>query len=297
MKKKTLIIMLALAMATTAMLAGCGETSLATSTSDTVSSEISTEATEPTLSETDKAVIDSGLSVDDNGNIVDKDGKKVKATKDGKVKVKTDDGKEVEVSTENVKSAKNNEKKVDEAKTSSNSNNNSSSNKKNSSSSSKSNNSSSKSSSNSSKSNKSSDSSTSSKNNSGSSKTDSGSSSKSDEHAGKKYYEAQYKTIEHPAEYKNVKVIDEEAYSYEVAQYEEEDHIICNVCGADITGNKTPHLRAHALADEGSGWHVTTTDVFIGYKTINVPEKSHTEKQLVKEAWTEKVLVRAAGWY
>jgi len=37
--------------------------------------------------------------------------------------------------------------------------------------------------------------------------------------------------------------------------------------------------------------------VQVGTKTINVPEESHYETKIAKEAWTEKKLIREAGWY
>ncbi len=318
--KKNLLTILTFAIISGSLLTGCGCSADISSTPDTatkVVSTVPTEATVETLSETDQAIVDSGLSVDENGNIVDKDGEKVETTDDGKIKVKTDNGTEIEVSTENIKTAKNNEKKVEEAKISSNSNNSSSSKNNNSSSnnssSSKSNNSSSKtnnsssskssnSNSNSNKSsNTSSNSNSSSKNNSSSSKSDSGSSSgKTDEHAGKTYHEAVYKTVEHPAEYETVTVVDQEAYSYEEPVYEYKNRVICTNCGADITdlpNNGKAHRSNHLQNGESSGYRIENVEVQTGTRTIAVPEKSHTEQKLIKEAWTEKVLVKEAGWY
>ena len=39
------------------------------------------------------------------------------------------------------------------------------------------------------------------------------------------------------------------------------------------------------------------TSVQVGTRTVNVPEESHYETKIVKEAWTEKKLIREAGWY
>ena len=119
------------------------------------------------------------------------------------------------------------------------------------------------------------------------------SSQNSDPHAGKTYHEAVYKTVNHPAETKQVKVVDQEAYSYEEPVYEW--RTFCNVCGADITENCFPHIKQHMLANEGGRYH--DDYVQVGTKTVNVPEKSHYETVVVKEAWTEKVLVKEAGWY
>jgi len=86
------------------ILAGCNaEKELISSTvqTSTVSSEVS------------KAIEDNGLKIDKDGNITDKNGKKVEV-KDGKLEVKTDDGKTVTVKVDDVKttvSNKNNSNK------------------------------------------------------------------------------------------------------------------------------------------------------------------------------------------
>ena len=95
------------------------------------------------------------------------------------------------------------------------------------------------------------------------------------------------------AETKEVKVVDQEAYSYDEPIYGW--RTFCNVCGADITENCQSHMKEHALAGEGGRYH--DEYVQIDSKTISVPEKSHTETVVVKEAWTEKILVKEAGWY
>ena len=48
-------------------------------------------------------------------------------------------------------------------------------------------------------------------------------------------------------------------------------------------------------AREGGRYH--DDYVQVGTKTVNVPEQSHMETVVVREAWTEQVLVREAGWY
>ena len=57
------------------------------------------------------------------------------------------------------------------------------------------------------------------------------------------------------------------------------------------------HAKAHVLAGGDGGWYSTTEQVQVGTETITVPEQSHMETVVVKEAWTEQVLVKAAGWY
>ena len=122
-----------------------------------------------------------------------------------------------------------------------------------------------------------------------SSQTSKQSSQASDPHAGKTYHEAVYKTVNHPAETKKVKVVDQEAYSYEEPVYEW--RTFCNACGEDITYNLVQHCK------ENNHGRYHDDYVQVGTKTVNVPEQSHYETVVVKEAWTEKVLVKEAGWY
>jgi hypothetical protein len=333
MKRKILSIIIAaiLAGSMAVMAVGCGCDMEETATPDTATSTIdeAAEATYETVAmdDTDKAIINAGLTVDADGNITDKDGNEVEADEDGNVTVKTEDGKTVTVSTSKVDSANkandtneaNKAAAIANANANSSSKGSSSSSGKSSSSTSKNNSSSSsssssKSSSSSSKTNSSSSSSTSKTNSSSSSssssKTSSSSSSSSsssktssssssatsDPHAGKTYHEAVYKTIEHPAETQKVWVVDQEAYSYEEPVYE--THTICKGCGAYLDemseANGIEHSRAHLLAGENDGWYRAT--VKVSTKTITVPEEGHYETKVVKEAWTEKVLVKEAGW-
>lgn len=86
----------------TGVLAGCGREDLPIATNAS-STEVTTEATDPTVSEEVKeAVKDNGLKVNDKGEVVDEKGNKVEV-KDGKVEVKTDDGKTVTVKVDEVK--------------------------------------------------------------------------------------------------------------------------------------------------------------------------------------------------
>ena len=124
-----------------------------------------------------------------------------------------------------------------------------------------------------------------------------------DTHAGKIYHEAEYEYIQHPAETERVKVVDCEAYSYEEPVYEQKWSMICWGCGADVGNDqmsneeRDEHMYQHILNGEPDGYHSGYTTVQTGTKTVNVPEESHYETKIVKEAWTEKKLIRAAGWY
>ena len=137
-------------------------------------------------------------------------------------------------------------------------------------------------------------------NNSGSTgKSNNSSSSQADPHAGKTWHEAEYKVINHPAETEKVWVVDQPATTKEEPVYETHGVYVCNDCGADITNAayRKKHLIAHIEAGESGSYHVEERRVQTGTKTVKVPEKGHWEKRIVKPAWTEKKLVREAGWY
>ncbi|MCH5296686.1 MAG: hypothetical protein J1E85_03345 [Ruminococcus sp.] len=313
MKKKLLSIILTaiLAAFSTAMFTGCGNENTATSdeavrTSASVD-EITydnTSETVPTLSDTEQAIVDEGLKVDDKGNITDSKGNKVEVKDDGTVEVKTKSGETVKVKADDVKTANVNNQKIENTvNSSSNSSSAAKSNSNSSSSATKSNSSSSKSNSSQNTNNSASSSSVQNdkkptNNSSSTSKPNNNSqSSTTDPHAGKTWHEAEYEYINHPAETKKVWVVDEESYTYEEDIYEE--HTICKGCGAFLDemlkDERLSHSEAHLLAGENSGWYRTT--IKVGTKTITVPEEGHWETKIVKDAWTEKVLVREAGWY
>ena len=137
---------------------------------------------------------------------------------------------------------------------------------------------------------------------SGNASTSGGSTSGGGSGLGKIYHEAVYKTVHHDAEYENVYVVDQEAYSYEEPVYEKRVYTICHVCGAEFDTSYSSsafwaHDDQHLLAGEGSGYHNDIRKVQVGTNTVNVPEEGHYEKKLVKAAWDEKVFVKEAGWY
>lgn len=137
---------------------------------------------------------------------------------------------------------------------------------------------------------------------SGNASTSGGSTSGGGSGSDKTYHEAVYKTVHHDAEYEDVYVVDQEAYSYEEPVYQERQITVCHVCGAEFdtsysTSEFYAHDDQHLLAGEGSGWHSDVRKVQVGTNTVNVPEEGHYEKKVVKAAWDEKVLVKEAGWY
>lgn len=264
--KRTMTIAIAAAMITaTAMLSGCGcddsnaTNKTATTVQTTSVEETTVSETTPTLSETDKAITDAGLKVGADGKITDKNGKEVKVDKDGKVEVKNEKGETVKVDSSEVKKANQNKVKVDSYPT------NSSSQKKDTSTSGKNNNSSSKS--NTSKSD---------------SKKDTSSSSKA-ESSKPESSKSEPKPTQHTHSWKDitkatqVKVVDQEAYTYEEPIYDEQIRTICKVCGADITGFASEHNEQHALNGEPVSYKAERREIQTGTKTITVPEKSHYE--------------------
>ena len=264
--KRTMTITIAAAMITaTAMLSGCGcdDSNAINKTATTVQTtsveETTVSETAPTLSETDKAITDAGLKVGADGKITDKNGKEVKVDKDGKVEVKNEKGETVKVDSSEVKKANQNKVKVDSYPT------NSSSQKKDTSTSGKNNNSSSKS--NTSKSD---------------SKKDTSSSSKA-ESSKPESSKSEPKPTQHTHSWKDitkatqVKVVDQEAYTYEEPIYDEQIRTICKVCGADITGFASEHNEQHALNGEPVSYKAERREIQTGTKTITVPEKSHYE--------------------
>lgn len=290
MKKRLLSVIISAMIISTSMFAGCGcENKTATADETTTSSEThevsdtsSTSSTEATLSATDKAIIDAGLKVDDKGNITDKDGKKVEV-KDGKIEVTTEDGKTVTVNASEVSTANENNNKINTSTSSK-----SSSSSKTSSSSSKSSSTSSKTSS-SSSSSKTSSSKTSSSTSSSSSKTSSSASSSSSSKPSSSSSSSKSESSKaetHTHTWANiteqVKVVDQEAYSYEEDVYEYKVRTICNDCGADITGN-TDHIFDEIAKNPNAkgSYRAEKVKVKTGTKIVEVPEEFHYETKTV----------------
>lgn len=80
---------------------------------------------------------------------------------------------------------------------------------------------------------------------------------------------------------RQIKVVDQEAYTYEEPVYEMQGRTFCNVCGADITENRREHSKNHALNNEGGGYHDEWVKIQVGTKTVEVPEKSHYETEVI----------------
>ncbi|MCQ4023299.1 MULTISPECIES: hypothetical protein [unclassified Ruminococcus] len=269
MLKKVLLIAVIGAMAIT--MTACEGTNSSTPSEKETSTQVEQTAEEAAASD---------LKVDKDGNVTDKNGKKL-TVKDGKVTVEVD-GKKVTVGKETIKKvqeiAKNNTSKQETASkptnnntssqptTSKPSNNNTSSEPTNS---------------------------KPSTNNNTSSQPTTPKPTKPE----KVWHEAEYEYINHPAETKQVWVVDKEAYTYEEPVYEKHGRTICNDCGADITDDPISHCGEELLNGGKGSYRDEWVNVQVGTKTVTVPEQGHYETKVVKEAWTEKKLVREAGYY
>lgn len=74
-----------------------------------------------------------------------------------------------------------------------------------------------------------------------------------------------------------VKVVDQEAYTYEEPIYEKQGRAICNDCGADITDNLEHIFDEIENGGKYGSYKVVTVNIQVGTKTVTVPEKSHYE--------------------
>lgn len=267
MKKLLITLVMAALISSSAMLSACGGNNQESATADTALNTTSaveveeTTATTPTMSATDKAVTDAGLEVDKDGNIIDESGKKLKTDADGKVEITSKNGKKIKVDADEIKSANNIKSNTTNKSESNNSSQSSKAEKKN--------NSSLSSKSESSKSD---------------SKKDTSSSSKA-ESSKPESSKSEPKPTQHTHSWKDitkatqVKVVDQEAYTYEEPVYEKQGRYICKACGADITDN-IEHIFECAESHDGKASYKTVSvEVQVGTKTITVPEKSHYENK------------------
>ena len=99
------------------------------------------------------------------------------------------------------------------------------------------------------------------------SSSSSSSSSKPAEH--KHNWVAQYKNVNVPEKGHNEQVLVQAAYDEQVPQYQDVERMICNQCGADITGNAVAHNDQHLSNYEPGGYHSEVRQMLVGYKTIH----------------------------
>lgn len=314
-----------------AALTGCGcenksNTKTAATMDEAVGSENVPAATVATLGETDQAVVDAGLTVNEKGDVVDKQGNKVKTAADGTIEVKTAEGKTVKVDTNKVKTANENKTKVDQANAEAAEEQQSVNNGANGGSSQQTNKQAT--GSGNTQTNKSTQTSkASTNNNSGQTSKPSGSNNTSnqtskpngntnvsgggqsntqqsattDPHAGKTWHDDEYEYIKHPAVTETVKVVDEPEHEETVTKTKKVRYVcICAGCDAIMDSwsveERMDHAIMHRQHGEPNGYRSGYVDEPYE-ETITVPEKFHYEEHVVKEEWTEKKLVRKAGWY
>lgn len=67
---------------------------------------------------------------------------------------------------------------------------------------------------------------------------------------------------------------------------------ICTIAGID---DMDAHNEQHIA--NGEKPYPCTANLKVAYKTVEVPEQGHTETKIITPAWTEKVLIKEAGWY
>lgn len=78
-------------------------------------------------------------------------------------------------------------------------------------------------------------------------------------------------------DYTQVWVQDSAAWDESIPTYGYEEKSICNVCGADITGNEVAHGKAHMMAGEGSGHHTEMVQVVTGSQNVHHDATGHYE--------------------
>lgn len=78
-------------------------------------------------------------------------------------------------------------------------------------------------------------------------------------------------------DYKQIWIVDSAAWDESVPTYTSEEISVCNICGAEITGNEAAHAKKHMLAGEGSGHHSEVRQVLSGYSTVHHDETGHWE--------------------
>lgn len=78
-------------------------------------------------------------------------------------------------------------------------------------------------------------------------------------------------------DYTQVWIQDSAAWDGSNPTYGYEEKSICNICGADITGNEAAHGKAHMMAGEGSGHHTEMIQVVTGSSTVHHEATGHYE--------------------
>ena len=80
------------------------------------------------------------------------------------------------------------------------------------------------------------------------------------------------------ADYEDIWVVDSPEWDESTPIYGSTEVSICNVCGADVTGNAAAHGKQHMLAGEGSGHHSEVRETVVGYETVHHDATGHWER-------------------
>ena len=97
------------------------------------------------------------------------------------------------------------------------------------------------------------------------------------------------KEVYHEATGHYEKVLVKKAWTEKIPIYETVCLSICNVCGADVTGNTSAHAKQHALAGEGGGHRTEYRKKQTGTKTVEHPAEYKDKWVEDSKAWTETV--------
>ena len=79
-------------------------------------------------------------------------------------------------------------------------------------------------------------------------------------------------------DYEEIWVEDSPEWDESVPVYGYTEVSVCNICGADVTGNAAAHAKQHMLAGEGSGHHSEVRETVIGYETVHHDAEGHWER-------------------
>ncbi len=80
-------------------------------------------------------------------------------------------------------------------------------------------------------------------------------------------------------------VEDRAAWTESVPVYGTKEISVCNICGADITGEASAHGKAHMLKGEGSGHHSEVRRTVTGYDAVEHPAEGHYETRVTGGHW------------
>lgn len=94
-------------------------------------------------------------------------------------------------------------------------------------------------------------------------------------------------TINHEEVGHNEQYVIKEAWTETVTEDVYDPWECCNVCGADCTADPSGHMKQHALAGEGGGWHTEYYKTVT--RTVEHPAEYGTRYVVDTPAWTETV--------